>query len=222
MLLSRPNWPLLFSSLKKITKDFTLPYVSELAARGFLSTQERAYAVLVSTIISLRTRDQTTKEATERLLKIAPTLAALKKTPLSKIEKALYPAGFYKTKAKQMKSMAEILFKEQGEIPNSLEQLIALPGVGRKTANLVLTEGFDLPGICVDVHVHRILNRLGYLKTKTPDDTETWLRVHLPKRYWKSINFYLVMFGQNHCKPVSPKCESCLIRTKLGCGFAQG
>ena len=132
--------------------------------------------------------------------------------PEEEIERAIYPVGFYRTKAKVIKEIsARLLTEYGGRVPDSMEELLKLPGVGRKTANLVATMGFGLPGICVDTHVHRITNRWGYVKTKTPDETETALRAKLPKKYWIEINDLLVTFGQNQCRPISPICSTCAV-----------
>jgi len=134
------------------------------------------------------------------------------KLSTEEIQKLIYPVGFYKRKAQEIKEISEMLIeKYNGKVPNSLDELLKIKGVGRKTANLVITEAFDQYGICVDTHVHRISNRLGWVKTKTPEQTEMALRKVLPKRYWKTINPILVTFGQNICKPVSPLCSSCPI-----------
>ena len=170
------------------------------------------FAVLISCIISLRTRDVITEAASARLFALAKSPAELLKFSDAKIEKAIYPAAFFRNKAKSMKEMCKVLVKKySGKVPDRLEELLKLKGVGRKTANLTLTLGHNKPGICVDIHVHRICNRLGYVKTKSPDETEMLLREILPKRYWKGFNDLLVSFGQNLCKPVSPFCCSCPI-----------
>lgn len=171
------------------------------------------FRVLVATILSARTKDQTTTLASERLFKQVTSLADLRQTPLRALERLIYPVGFYRTKARMLKQLpdaADTLFG--GRIPDTVEDLIRLPGVGRKTANLVVTEAFDKPGICVDVHVHRICNRLGLLRTRTPLETEMKLREVLPKRYWKTWNRYLVAYGQTLCLPRGPKCPECVIR----------
>jgi len=172
------------------------------------------WAVLVSTILSLRTKDDVTLETSRRLLAKAGgpvELAALREDQVARLA---YPAGFYRTKAASLKKIAAILLEQyNGEVPADMDALLALPGVGRKTANLVLIEAFDLPGICVDVHVHRISNRCGWLSTKTPEETEMTLREILPKKYWKGINALLVLYGQNLCRPVSPHCSRCVIKS---------
>jgi len=174
--------------------------------------RHNAWAVLVSTILSLRTKDDVTLETSKRLLAEAPgpnELAALREDQVTRLA---YPAGFYRTKAASLKKIAAILLEQySGEVPADMDALLALPGVGRKTANLVLIEAFDLPGICVDVHVHRISNRCGWLCTKTPEVTEMTLREILPKKYWKGLNALLVLYGQNLCRPASPFCSRCVI-----------
>lgn len=181
------------------------PYVTKLAN----ATQD-PYAVLVSTIISLRTRDEVTDAVTPKLLAAAPDLFALARLPPARIARAIYPAGFYRTKATTLRDIARVLVSENdGRVPDDLDALLRLKGVGRKTANLVLTLGFRKPGICVDVHVHRISNRLGFVRTKTPDETEHVLRATLPTRWWIPINDVLVAFGRSHCAPLSPRCSSC-------------
>ena len=170
------------------------------------------FRVLVATILSARTKDQTTTLATERLFKEAQTLDALGKLPLKKLETLIFPVGFYRTKARMLTKLpAAIKTLYGGVIPETVEELIKLPGVGRKTANLVVTEAFDKHGICVDIHVHRISNRLGLLKTSTPEQSETMLRKLLPKQYWKTWNRYLVAFGQTLCLPRTPRCSLCPI-----------
>jgi len=180
------------------------------------------WAVLVSTILSLRTKDDVTLESSRRLLAKAPDPAALAALSEAQVARLAYPAGFYRTKAASLKKIAAILLEQyNGEVPADMDALLALPGVGRKTANLVLIEAFNLPGICVDVHVHRISNRCGWLSSKTPEETEMTLRDILPKKYWKGINALLVLYGQNLCRPVSPHCSRCVIKThckRMGVG----
>lgn len=190
--------------LKKAVRKFRTPSVTVIAKKN------DPFAVLVSCIISLRTRDEVTKLASARLFTLAKLPAELLKLPNDKIEKAIYPAAFYRKKTKSLKDLCQVLVKEySGEVPDKLEELLKLKGVGRKTANLTLILGHNKPGICVDIHVHRISNRWGYVKTKSPDETEMVLREILPKRFWKGYNDLLVSFGQNLCKPVSPYCGSC-------------
>lgn len=173
-------------------------------------TRPDPFAVLVGTVLSLRTRDVVTEVAFERLWPLAPTPKQLLALPLPRIKAAIRPVGFYKTKARALKSIAALLLERHGgKVPSDLDALLALPGVGRKTANLVLTEGFGLPGICVDTHVHRILNWWGFVETSGPDETEMVLRRTLPKRWWLTVNGLLVAYGQGVCRPVGPRCGEC-------------
>jgi endonuclease-3 len=170
------------------------------------------WAVLASTILSLRTKDAVTLVAARALLEKAPTPAALLPIPEDEVARLIYPAGFYRTKAANLKRIAAILVDQyNGAVPADMDALLALPGVGRKTANLVLIEAFDMDGICVDTHVHRISNRRGWVSTASPDQTELVLRAILPKKYWKPINALLVRYGQGICQPVSPFCSRCII-----------
>jgi endonuclease-3 len=174
------------------------------------------WAVLASTILSLRTKDETTLAASRRLLEKYPTMEALAPRPAAEIAKIIYPVGFYHTKAENLKKIAHILIEQYGaEVPADMDALLALPGVGRKTANLVLSEAYHLDAICVDVHVHRISNRAGWLEagTKTPEETEMKLREILPRKYWQIINKLLVFYGQQVCRPTSPWCSRCVIPT---------
>lgn len=168
------------------------------------------FKVLVACILSLRTQDRTTDQASRRLFELAPDPQHLADLPINVIENAIYPVGFFRNKARVLRDIAHILLdRYDGRVPDDLEELLTLKGVGRKTANLVITLGFGKQGICVDTHVHRIFNRLGYIRTVSPEETETALRQKLPAEYWIVINDLLVTFGQNQCKPVSPKCSSC-------------
>lgn len=168
------------------------------------------FRILIATVLSLRTKDQTTAEASARLFALADTPAALLAVSAPRIERLIYPVGFYRTKARQIREICALLLsRHQGRVPDDLEALVALPGVGRKTANLVVTVGYRKPGICVDIHVHRISNRWGYIKTKTPDESEVALRKKLPPRHWITYNDLLVPYGQNLCLPVSPRCSQC-------------
>lgn len=171
------------------------------------------YLVLIACILSLRTNDRTTYPATLRMLELGKTPADFAKLDVETLEKAIYPVGFYANKAKQIVKLSkELVEKYDSKVPDEIDELVKFNGVGRKTANLVLSEGFKKPAICVDVHVHRISNRLGYVKTKTPEETEFELRKKLPKKYWLDINSLLVTHGQNVCKPINPKCDICPIR----------
>ncbi len=168
------------------------------------------FRILVGCIISLRTKDEVTFPATERLFRIVSTPAAMADLDEGRIAEAIYPAGFYNNKAAQIRRIGRILTDEHaGLVPRTIDELVRLPGVGRKTANLTITLGYGLPGICVDIHVHRITNRLGWLRTVEPDRTEAVLRDRLPRRHWIPINETLVRHGQQVCKPVSPHCSSC-------------
>ena len=170
------------------------------------------YLVLIACILSLRTNDKTTYPATLRMLNLAKTPAEMKKVRVETLANAIYPVGFYENKAKQIIELSRIIDEELGgKCPDEIEDLVKFNGVGRKTANLVLSRGFNKPAICVDVHVHRIFNRLGYVKTKTPEETEFALRAKLPVKYWIDINTLLVTHGQNVCKPQKPDCKNCPI-----------
>jgi endonuclease III len=182
-------------------------------ALGKISRRADPFAVLVSCLISLRTKDEVTDLVAPRLLALAPTAERLGELPEARIAELIYPAGFYRTKAATLRALGRTLCAEhQGRVPDSLEGLLALRGVGRKTANLVLGLGFGRAAICVDTHVHRISNRLGYVRTEAPDDTEQVLRARLPRRYWVPVNELLVTFGRTVCKPISPHCSSCVAR----------
>lgn len=168
------------------------------------------FLILISTLLSLRTKDRTTREAGDRLFAMARTPETMLTLPLKKLERVIYPVGFYRTKAKSIHQICRRLIDEYGgEVPDSIDELITLPGIGRKTANLVVTIGYGKPGICVDIHVHRISNRWGYIKTKTPEESENVLRRKLPKQYWITYNDLLVPYGQNLCVPISPFCSRC-------------
>lgn len=178
------------------------------------------YLVLIGCILSLRTNDKTTYPAALRMLEIAKTPKEMALADETELAKAIYPVGFYANKAKQIIELSKIITNEMnGQVPDSIDELIKFNGVGRKTANLVLAKGFNIPAICVDVHVHRICNRLGLVKTKTPEETEFALREKLPVKYWLDINTILVTHGQNVCKPQNPKCKECPIKEycKTGC-----
>ncbi|PIE70876.1 MAG: endonuclease III [Deltaproteobacteria bacterium] len=168
------------------------------------------FEVLISTLLSLRTKDEVTAVASQRLFDLARTPEAMLELGEEAIRNAIYPVGFYPTKAKRIIAVCRILIDTyDGAVPNTLEALLELPGVGRKTANLVLVEGYQIPAICVDTHVHRISNRIGYVKTTTPEKTEMALRKKLPKAYWVTYNETLVAFGQVICRPISPHCSRC-------------
>lgn len=184
------------------------PVVTEISKR-----RRDPFEILISTVLSLRTKDAVTREASLRLLAKGGTPEGILSLPEEEISQLIYPVGFYKTKAKRLKQICrDLIDKYQGNVPDDLDELLKLPGVGRKTANLVITLGYSKPGVCVDTHVHRISNRLGYVETKTPDKTEMALRKKLPKEYWIEYNDLLVTWGQNICRPISPFCSKCEIR----------
>lgn len=177
-----------------------------------MDTFNDPYLVLISCILSLRTNDRTTYPATLRMLELAKTPREMKVVKADDLAKAIYPVGFYENKAKQIIELSRQIDEELGGVvPDEIEDLIKFKGVGRKTANLVLSRGFNKPAICVDVHVHRIFNRLGYVNTKTPEETEFALRKKLPVKYWIDINTLMVTHGQNVCKPIKPNCSVCPI-----------
>lgn len=182
-----------------------LPSVSQIARK-----RRDPCRILMSTVLSLRTKDEVTMVASKRLFAIASTPKKLSETPVRVIEKAIYPVGFYKTKARTIKTIAKRLIKEyDGSVPDSIDELLKFKGVGRKTANLVVTLGYGKKGICVDTHVHRVSNRLGLVKTTNPEQTEYALMDVLPEKYWIGYNEMLVSFGQKVCKPISPHCSTC-------------
>ena len=173
-------------------------------------TRQEPYKVLVAFVLSLRTKDEVTMPASERLFARADTPQKMLTVTPQEIERLIYPVGFYKTKARTILEFSQRLIEQyEGQVPNTVEALLKLKGVGRKTANLVVGLGHGLPAICVDTHVHRICNRLGYLRTQTPEQTEMVLRDQLPLAYWNSINTLLVLHGQQICKPIGPRCDVC-------------
>jgi len=191
--------------LEEKYKEWEVPIVTEIA-----NETKDPFRVLVSTVLSSRTKDAVTRKASKRLFGKASTPRALAKLPPGEIEELIYPVGFFRMKAKRLPELARILIdKYQGMVPDTLEELLRIPGVGRKTANLVVTIGFGKPGICVDTHVHRISNRFGYVRTNNPTETEFALRKKLPSRWWISYNDFLVTLGQNICFPRNPNCGGC-------------
>lgn len=179
----------------------------------FHKQENGPFLVLISCILSLRTNDKTTYPATLKMLKLGKSPKEFAQVNEGKLADAIYPVGFYKNKAEQIIELSKILVeKYDSKVPDEIEELIKFKGVGRKTANLVLSRGFNKPAICVDVHVHRIFNRLGYIKTKNPEKTEFALRKKLPQKYWIDINTLLVTHGQNICKPINPLCSKCPIK----------
>ena len=199
-------WPV----LKRQVLGLGLPWLESMAKKQ--KPKRDPFKVLISCILSLRTQDRTTGSASERLFSIASDVWEMSKLGIMDIERAIYPVGFYRTKAKRIKEICEKIIKDHdGRVPDTMDELLSLKGVGRKTANLVLTLGYNKDGICVDTHVHRITNRWGFVNTRTPYETEMALRQKLPRRYWHEINGLLVAFGQGVCKPVSPHCTMCQI-----------
>jgi endonuclease-3 len=225
-----PDWKGIFQALNAWREDLRrelaagregtdAPSAAELTAVTTVAEHYRMdpWAVLVSTVLSLRTKDAVTREAGDRLLEKAPDPASLSGLAEEEIARLIYPAGFYRTKAANLKKIAAILLeKYEGKVPSDMDALLSLPGVGRKTANLVLAEAYDLSGLCVDTHVHRISNRTGWVSTKTPNETEQALRIVLPEDYWKPINPLLVLYGQQLCRPISPFCSRCVIKVHCG------
>lgn len=199
---------LVFLSLvKKAVRSFPAPILSHLAEQG-----SDPFKILIACVLSLRTRDQVTAEASKRLFAISSDPFSMAKMPVNKIEKTIFPVAFFRAKAKQIKAMSQKICKDfQGKTPDTIDALLSLPGAGRKTANLVITLAYKMPGICVDTHVHRICNRWGYVFTATPDGTEHALRGKLPRSWWIPLNEMLVQFGQNICTPISPRCSVCIL-----------
>lgn len=191
--------------MRRAVGGASVPSVSQIARRD-----RDPFRILISTILSLRTRDDVTEAASERLFAIADTPHALARLDLRKIERVIYPAGFYHTKARTIRDVARRLESEyDSRVPDSMEELLTFKGVGRKTAALVVSLGYNRPAICVDTHVHRISNRLGWVRTRTPDQTEQALMATVAKRHWIGINEVMVSFGQTVCMPVSPRCSAC-------------
>lgn len=191
--------------LTEAARSWRVPVVTEMAR-----TRRDPFRVLIACVLSSRTKDEVTGEAAQRLFAAADGPESLEALGQQRIAKLIYPVGFYNTKARHIVLICrELRRRWEGRVPEEMEELLSLPGVGRKTANLVLTKGFGAPGICVDTHVHRITNRLGYVQTATPEQTEFALREKLPPEYWIVINDLLVAFGQHCCTPISPHCSTC-------------
>ena len=199
------NMAAIIRLLERELEKKELPIVTKLAEE-----HRDPFEILISTLLSLRTKDEVTAAATERLFALASTPEEMVALPEEEIRKAIYPAGFYRNKAKTIRHVCrELIDRYQSRVPDTIEELLTFRGVGRKTANLVVSLGFNGAGLCVDTHVHRISNRLGYVRTKTPDETERALRVKLPPEHWSRYNTLLVAFGRNTCRPVSPLCSGC-------------
>jgi len=193
-----------------VTLRHAMPQFPQPLIEGMGDDDQTPFRILISTILSLRTKDTLTAIVAPRLFAVADTPQAMLALDEEQLAQLIYPVGFYRNKAKAILQVCAILLGQfGGHVPNDLDTLLRLPGVGRKTANLVLTAGFGLPGICVDTHVHRITNRWGYVHTKTPEQTEFALRAKLPPEYWIEVNGLLVTLGQNICHPTSPRCSVC-------------
>jgi len=202
------NIPAIMRVLKKEFESNSMPVVDLIEEQS-----GDPLKILIGTILSARTKDETTRDASQRLFSQVHTINDLDRLTEKHLQQIIFPVGFYRTKARHLKELPSMLRKRfDGRVPESLEDLMKLPGVGRKTANLVMAIAFKKPAICVDTHVHRICNRFGYVNTKTPFETEMALREKLPRKYWLLFNSYLVSFGQNTCRPVSPRCTVCPIR----------
>jgi len=204
----KPDIHRIVKILRREVRGFKVPIVTEVSRK-----RRDPFEVLVSTILSLRTKDEVTRGAARRLLERASDPAALLDLDEQEIARLIFPVGFYKTKARTLRQICrDLLENHGGKVPDDLDELLKLKGVGRKTANLVITLGYGKEGVCVDTHVHRISNRLDLVKTKTPEQTEMALREKLPRMYWIEFNDLLVTWGQNICRPVSPFCSKCQIR----------
>lgn len=202
-----PGAPAVLAAMARALAGGKVPSVSAIARRD-----RDPFRILISTLLSLRTKDDVTDAASARLFAIAPSATQLARLELRRIEKAIYPVGFYRTKARTIRDIARRIESEfGGRVPGTIESLLALKGVGRKTAALVVSLSFDTPAVCVDTHVHRIANRLGWVRTRTPHDTETALMELLPRRVWIDVNETLVGYGQQVCTPVSPRCSLCKV-----------
>ncbi|MGQ4832678.1 MAG: endonuclease III domain-containing protein [Candidatus Asgardarchaeia archaeon] len=207
MAITNENISQVMDILRKEIERFKHPIVQALARRN-----PDAFKILVATLLSARTKDTITAQVIDKLFEKVNGPEDLIKMSEDEIARLIYPIGFYRQKAKFLKELSKIILeKYNGKVPDTIEELVKLPGVGRKTANLVVILAFDKDGICVDTHVHRIVNRWQYVKTRTPEETEKALREKLPRKHWKEINRILVTFGQNICTPVNPKCEKCPI-----------
>lgn len=204
------NYDKLMETLYLEIQDYdSLPVINQIKEE---QEKESSYRVLISTVLSSRTKDEVTAVASERLFKRAPEPHTLSRMEEEEIVNLIYPVGFYRIKAKNIKNIARILIEEYGgEVPDNIDELMKLPGVGRKTANLVLGIAFNIDTVTVDTHVHRISNRIGIVRTRTPAETEQDLMKVLPQKHWISFNTYLVLHGQNICKPISPWCSRCKI-----------
>lgn len=206
------NVPAVMRALTRAIDGLELPAVEKIAE----AQEEDPFQVLIATLLSARTQDATTLAASTRLFRAARTPRTVARLTVREIEKLIYPVSFYRHKARHVKATCRILVNRfGGRVPMTMEELLVLPGVGRKTANLVLILAFkSLTNICVDTHVHRISNRLGWVTTRTPDETERALYTAADRRWWPYINLYLVTWGQNVCRPVHPRCGACVLRSQ--------
>ena len=207
-MVTHQNIDHVIRTLKQLVRQWQVPVVGHY--------RDDPFTTLISCLLSLRTKDEVTRAASKRLFRLARTPQQLLKLSTRAIEQAIYPALYYRVKARTLQTVAQTLIERyDGKVPSDLDTLLTIKGVGRKTANLVVTLAFRKAGICVDTHVHRISNRWGYVKTKTPEQTEMALRRILPRRHWLIYNDLIVTFGQNLCQPVSPWCSRCPLNT--GC-----
>jgi len=204
--MNNSNIDKVYSILSKEIPKYNVPVIDLIKVQT-----NDPFKVLIATILSARTKDSVTHLAANRLFTKVKSFKDLEKISESEIANLIYPVGFYKTKAKHLKELPLAMKQFNNKIPTKIDDLLKLPGVGRKTANLVQSVAFSIDSICVDTHVHKIMNRLGYISTKTPLETEMTLRNKLPKKYWKKTNFYFVALGQNICLPRNPKCNTCPI-----------
>jgi len=204
-MITNKNIDKILNTVKKAVEKYDIPVLEK-----FNEMTQDPYWVLISCILSLRAKDETTEKVARALYAAAPSPEQVLKIPVKKMEKIVYKSGFYKVKAGNVLNITGIILeKYKGKVPDNIDELLTIKGVGRKTANLVVTVAFNKPGICVDTHVHKISNRWGYVKTKNPDETEMKLREILPQKYWIKYNMRLVLFGRNICLSVSPWCSKC-------------
>jgi endonuclease-3 len=211
-MVAPPDIAWIMRRLREALPDHEMPAVEKIAR----DRQKDAFLVLIGTLLSARTQDATTHAASTRLFSRARTPQTMSRLSAREIERLIYPVSFYRNKARHVKAACTQLVREHGgKVPGTLEDLLRLPGVGRKTANLVLILAFGSRGnICVDTHVHRISNRLGWVSTKTPEETELALYRVVPRRWWPDLNLYLVTWGQNVCRPIGPRCSACVLAGK--------
>jgi endonuclease III len=204
-MITNKNISVILKLVRTAVEKYDLPVLEK-----FNEMTQDPYWVLISCILSLRAKDETTEKVARALYAAAPTPLQVLKIPVKKMEKIVYRSGFYKVKARNVLNITRIILEKYGgKVPDNIDELLTIKGVGRKTANLVVTVAFNKPGICVDTHVHKISNRWGYVRTKNPDETEMRLREILPQEYWIKYNLWLVLFGQNICLSVSPWCSKC-------------